>query len=244
MCINYFLVLDEQVGQALFHTVTADKDTNEGTDPTTEEVQHLEMEFSNVAVENLLEMKNMMKNIKAKPSTLKGSTERELIYSPKFIRLNMIHDLLFHLLYEYTGVADKSQEEMVSELSKTCAIDDDLKKELPRLYGTHISNYMFVPPLKVNMSKNPGWCLLSDFLLRTPLSIFVKISKVGVNSPELLEYLHHPIKKHYLVKDLPFSIREALLCSKTQPFGSIHYDFRRLCFLGKFREFLKYVEPQ
>lgn len=81
------------------------------------------------------------------------------------------------------------------------------------------------------VEKVPGWCLMSDIILRIPLTLFVKTLRVGCNSRELSEYLHHPIKKYYLVKDLPSSVKNTLFGTK-MPFNAFYSDIRRLCYIG------------
>ena len=76
-----------------------------------------------------------------------------------------------------------------------------------------------------------GWFLLSDVLTRLPLSIIVKAVKVSETCPELWKYLHHPVRKHFLIKNLPLSVRQIFFDRKYQ-LSTIYNDFRRLCFIG------------
>lgn len=109
----------------------------------------LDAVFSTSLLENLTCMKKMLHNVTYKPdkAILKDTKESDLTYAPKFVRLNMIHDFIFHLVYGYNGKLNCTHEENLEQLSKICAVDDELKKEMPRLYGSQLSSYMFVPPL-------------------------------------------------------------------------------------------------
>ena len=52
-----------------------------------------------------------------------------------------------------------------------------------------------------------GWCLMCDILLRLPLSVFVKLINVTVEIPGLTEYLSHPVRRNYLIRSLPHTMR-------------------------------------
>jgi general transcription factor 3C polypeptide 1 len=76
-----------------------------------------------------------------------------------------------------------------------------------------------------------GWALMCDVLLRIPLSLFVKVHNVNLEVPGLQELLDHPVKKHFLVKDLPTPIRNMLFIKRKYMF-SIHEIVTRLCYIG------------
>ena len=46
---------------------------------------------------------------------------------------------------------------------------------------------------------------------RLPLSVFVKLINITLEIPGLLEYLNHPVRRNYLIRSLPHSIRNKLL---------------------------------
>lgn len=81
-------------------------------------------------------------------------------YTPKFLRLSVLHDVLFYLVRDYTGDTDSSHEELLSRLEPNCNVDEELRKEMPRLYMDHVSCYMFTPPL----SALHGNCLFDGFI--------------------------------------------------------------------------------
>ena len=52
---------------------------------------------------------------------------------------------------------------------------------------------------------------MCDILLRLPLSVFVKLINVTVEIPGLTEYLNHPVRRNYLIRSLPHTMRNRLL---------------------------------
>lgn len=85
--------------------------------------------------------------------------------------------------------------------------------------------------LKKKIGYPEGWALMSDVLLRMPLSIFVKVYNVNYEVPGLQELLDHPIKQHILMKDVPGTILNLLFIKRKYMF-SIHEIVTRLCYLG------------
>lgn len=128
--------------------------------------------------------------------------------SPKFIKMKTIHVLLFYLVYDYPDVPRGSQQEQIEILrANGYDIDDDLAQEFSTIYSTEVGWKMFVPPLPEHGGWPKGWTLMCDVLMGLPLSIFVKVHNIKYVIPDLERYLSHPIRKHYLVKDLPVSPR-------------------------------------
>ncbi|XP_020291475.1 general transcription factor 3C polypeptide 1 isoform X2 [Pseudomyrmex gracilis] len=152
--------------------------------------------------------------------------------SPKCIRLQTMHILLFYLVYDHPGTPKLSQEEQLQILrSSGFQIDDSLAKEFSTIYSTEVNWKMFLPPLPKHNGWPDGWALMCDVLLGIPLSMFVKVHNIAFDIPELYHYLNHPIRKHYLVKNLPMSIRSILLYSRKYIF-SIHDTIIRLGYIG------------
>lgn len=126
--------------------------------------------------------------------------------SPKFIRMQTVHVLLFYLVYDHPGIPTISQHEQIEILrANGYDIDNNLAKEFSTIYNTKVDWQMFIPPFPKHNEWSKGWALMCDVLLGLPLSIFVKIHNICFNIPELEHYLNHPIRKNYLVKDLPVS---------------------------------------
>jgi len=128
--------------------------------------------------------------------------------SPKFIRMRTMHILLFYLVYDHPGIPKLSQQKQVEILkSNGYEINDDLIQEFSTIYNTEVNWKMFIPPLPKHSGWSEGWTLMCDVLLGLPLSIFTKIHNITFIIPELEHYLNHPIRKHYLVKNLPVGLR-------------------------------------
>lgn len=128
--------------------------------------------------------------------------------SPKFIRMRTMHTLLFYLVYDHPGIPKLSQQKQVESLRLNgYEIDENLAQEFSTIYNTEVSWKMFVPPLPKHSGWSEGWTLMCDVLLGLPLSIFTKVHNITFVIPELEHYLNHPIRKHYLVKNLPVSLR-------------------------------------
>lgn len=91
---------------------------------------------------------------------------------------------------------------------------------------------MFIPPLPRHINYNvPGWVFVVDILLRLPLCIFVQIVNVVSQSPQLYDYLNHPIKQNLLVKNLPPDLRRLLL-NRRRYVTYVMELCRRLCYIG------------
>ncbi|XP_076161731.1 general transcription factor 3C polypeptide 1 isoform X2 [Ptiloglossa arizonensis] len=153
-------------------------------------------------------------------------------YSPKFIRMQALHILLFYLVYEHPGEQTLSKEMQIQALrDNDFKITDELAGEFSTIYTNDISWKMFIPPLPRYTGWPQGWALMCDVLLRLPLSIFLKIHFLSFVIPELDKYANHPIRKHYLVRDLPSDIRNSLLYARKYIFN-VHETVTRLCYIG------------
>ncbi|XP_034950383.1 general transcription factor 3C polypeptide 1 [Chelonus insularis] len=153
-------------------------------------------------------------------------------YSPKFIRMQILHQFLYYLIYDHQGPLKIPREQQIQSLKmKGYQIDDELEKEMGEIYNTQVGWKMFVPPLPDHNGWPLGWALMCDILLRIPLSIFLKIYRLPFFIPNLDFYINHSIRKHYLIKDLPTLLRNALLLKRKYIF-SIHETITRLSYIG------------
>ncbi|KAG7208455.1 hypothetical protein KM043_014681 [Ampulex compressa] len=153
-------------------------------------------------------------------------------FSPKFIRMQALHILLYYLVYDHPGEQKLSKSEQIKTLRDNgFNIPDSLAQEFSTVYTADVGWRMFVPPLPKHKGWPEGWALMSDILLRIPLSIFLKVHHVSFMIPELDDYINHPIRKHYLVRDLTSSLRNTMLASRKYIFN-IHQTATRLCYVG------------
>nr|XP_050861343.1 general transcription factor 3C polypeptide 1 [Vespula vulgaris] len=174
------------------------------------------------------------KKLSAIPTTSKYDPKaaRRLGYSPKFVRMQALHVLLYYLVYEHPGEETLSKNEQIQLLrANDFSITDSLAQEMSKIYTTEVGWKMFMPPLPKHNGWPKGWTLMCDVLLRIPLSIFLKVHSVPFIISGLEYYTNHPIRKHYLVKDLPINIRNTLLHARKYIFD-IHETMTRLCYIG------------
>lgn len=117
---------------------------------------------------------------------------------PKFIRMRILHELMFFLIYDYSATGEPLTNIEVSELFKSHYInlsEEDIQA-MPKIYFKELSWKMFIPPLPHHKGWSEGWALMCDIILRMPISVFCKVHSVTVKSPELEELLNHPIKRY------------------------------------------------
>ena len=72
---------------------------------------------------------------------------------------------------------------------------------------------------------------MCDVLLRLPLSVFVKLVNITFEVSGLQEFLTHPVRRHYLIRSLPHSIRNKLLFQRKYIF-TVHEVATRLAYIG------------
>ncbi|PNF33520.1 hypothetical protein B7P43_G17638, partial [Cryptotermes secundus] len=153
-------------------------------------------------------------------------------FSPKFVRMQIMHQLLFYLIYGYTGNENLDQEATVNRLrQRDNSLTDEVVEEMSKIYSEDVDWKMFVPPLPKHAGWPEGWAIVCDLLLRLPLCIFVKVINVTFIVPELEQYLMHPIRRHFLVRHLPPRLRNVLITARRYIF-SIHEVLQRLCYVG------------
>ncbi|XP_065165819.1 general transcription factor 3C polypeptide 1 isoform X2 [Atheta coriaria] len=152
--------------------------------------------------------------------------------SPKVTKMRIMHEFLFYVMRGYTGSA-LSREEARNVLLNHCEMEsiDSVMKEATTLYQREATWRMFVPPLPKHKNWPDGWALISDIFLRLPVSLFVRMYNVTYVIPELPSYLNHPVRKHFIVKNLPVSMQDALLGYRKYIF-SLHEIICYLAYMG------------
>lgn len=152
-------------------------------------------------------------------------------YTPKFIRLRTIHEFMFYLAREHDAPEMLNQVQVVQQwVDNSPHLFEDIG-EMPMIWNAEIGWKMFVPPLLKHNGFDKGWCLLSDCIFRMPLSIFVKVNNIAYEIKGLDEYISHPIKKHFLVKDIPIQLQQ-MLFARRKYIASMHDLIRRLICIG------------
>ncbi|GFG28372.1 hypothetical protein Cfor_01748 [Coptotermes formosanus] len=153
-------------------------------------------------------------------------------FSPKFVRMQVMHQFLFYLIYGYTGSENLDQAATINRLrQRDDSVTDEIAEEMATVYGEDVDWKMFVPPLPTHAGWPKGWAIMCDLLLRLPLCLFVKVFNVSFIIPELEQYLMHPIRRHYLIRHLPSHLRNILIIARRYIYG-IHEVMQRLCYVG------------
>ncbi|KAK4883978.1 hypothetical protein RN001_000249 [Aquatica leii] len=162
--------------------------------------------------------------------TYKRSAGKEYGYVPKFLRMRVLHEFLFHVIYNITdGQVVRDADDMFKEFD--ISLDEDDVKQVPTVYSREIGWKMFVPPLPKHVGWSDGWALVCDIVLRLPLCLFVKLCNITIVIPDLPLYLEHPVKQYYLVKHLPSQIRNGLLHRRKYIY-SVHETLCHLAYIG------------
>lgn len=164
--------------------------------------------------------------------------KRQLNYgnTPKFVRMRTLHEILYYIVYAQNVDAPPIPKEMAIEQWKQSELhfidwDSLLSEELSPIYSNEIGWKMFVQPIMAYHGYGNGWFLLSDLIYRLPLSVFVKICNINYEIPGLDEMLSHPIKKHYLVNNVPYEIQQSLFNTRKY-ISSIDDLLKRMCCMG------------
>ena len=156
---------------------------------------------------------------------------------PKFIRMRELHLLLFYLCRNYTGskMAEEEKLTFIEEIRSlgNVEITSEIEQELSSIdiYQRQVCWTMFISPLPSHQGWDEGWCLICDVLLRLPLSLFLMLVNVSFVIEGLQEYIDHPIRRHYLICQLPSRIANQLLHRRKYIF-SISEIATRLAFIG------------
>ncbi|XP_074040495.1 general transcription factor 3C polypeptide 1 isoform X2 [Leptinotarsa decemlineata] len=154
-------------------------------------------------------------------------------FKPKFVRMKIMHEFMFYLIYEYKTAVEPLNTKEVKDLFKSYHIElseEDLE-QLPKIYTKEISWKMFIPTLPLHEGWDDGWAFMCDIILRIPVSVLCKVHACFHESADLLQILHHPIKRFYLVKDLPQKVRNVLL-NKRKYLYSVHECILKLSQCG------------
>ncbi|CAG9861769.1 unnamed protein product [Phyllotreta striolata] len=170
--------------------------------------------FSQADVLNSIKEMNSLNKTIAKDLNKKINKNIGLTYGfkQKFTRIRIMHEFLFYLIYDYTGTQNPLALDDVNRLFESHHIELTNKdlSDLPPIYSDEIGWKMFVPPLPKHTGWPTGWALLCDIIPRFPLSVFLKLYNCSFEDDELLGLLNHPVKRFYLVKDLPEAQRRVL----------------------------------
>ncbi|XP_030759569.1 general transcription factor 3C polypeptide 1 [Sitophilus oryzae] len=154
-------------------------------------------------------------------------------YKPKFSRMSVLHELLFYLIYDMDRRTQPLSAKERLDLFRSNQISvtaEDLDK-IPPMYCKELSWKTFIPPLPHHQCWEGGWALICDVILRIPLSLITKVHCIRFYCPDLLQTLEHPIKRLYLLKDLPASV-QTLFLSRRKYVHDVYDTIMRLGYCG------------
>ncbi|KAL3287444.1 hypothetical protein HHI36_001915 [Cryptolaemus montrouzieri] len=180
----------------------------------------------------ITESLNMLKEISdTKPSSsykISRMFGRLLGFQPKFVRLQLLHELLYYLIYDYQPM-DRMSHSDIEEVLVHYAPEEF--HDIPPIYRRGVDWKMFIPPLPIHKEWDNGWALLCDVILAIPLSLWVKLFNTTLECPELYAYMEHPVRKHYLIKDIPLEFRHVIMFKRKYLPNAVELLYR-LCFIG------------
>lgn len=166
-----------------------------------------------------------------KLSSMSGYQTFNYGITPKFIRMRTLHEFMFYLSREHNEIDLINQEEIVDQMKERSPMSFEGIETVPQIWHPEIGWKMFIPPLIKHNGFDKGWSLLSDCIFRMPLSIFVKVTNIAYEIKGLEELVSHPVKKHYLVKDVPVQLQQ-MLFARRKYISSLHELIRRLICIG------------
>ncbi|XP_003368228.1 putative general transcription factor 3C polypeptide 1, partial [Trichinella spiralis] len=164
--------------------------------------------------------------------TIQTSYKRDIFnygYQAKCIRLQSVHELVFYLVHDYRGDTTKNK---LYQAEPSCSGEMENRSTAePTVFLDELSWRRFLPPLPKQNDISHCWLRISDLLSVLPLSIAIQIYSPDKHVQGLMDYLDDPIKRHYLVLDLPEEMRGDMFNSgKLRTALSEVMD--KLCFLG------------
>ncbi|KRX19313.1 General transcription factor 3C polypeptide 1 [Trichinella nelsoni] len=150
-------------------------------------------------------------------------------YQAKCIRLQSVHEFVFYLVHDYRGDTTKNK---LYQAEPSCSVEmEDRSIAEPTVFLDELSWRRFLPPLPKQNDISHCWLRISDLLSVLPLSIAIQIYSPDKHVQGLMDYLEDPIKRHYLVLDLPEEMRGDMFNSGKLRIA-LSEVMDKLCFLG------------
>ncbi|XP_017476820.1 PREDICTED: general transcription factor 3C polypeptide 1 isoform X1 [Rhagoletis zephyria] len=154
-------------------------------------------------------------------STPEHMTNNNLPKPPKFLISRYMHEFLFYIVVELNEhqnmlEIDETLLQIWKESEPALQINQFLESlhaggEVQHAYTQQISWRAFITPLPNYADKPAGWVYFLDAIDRMPLSIFNKIFRFQQTDGNMLgEYLTHPVRQHYLLRQLPVELQNQI----------------------------------
>lgn len=190
----------------------------------------IESTLSELKLKMVLQVKD--ENLEEKPLEYEKTAGIQYGYQPKFVKMQVLHEFLHYLVYDFSQEEPIQKEEVPGYLaSLNINVPEEYKPSLSTIYFSKVDWRMFVNPINQTENLPRGWLRFGEALLRLPISHFVKIVNVPYKIPELMDILNHPVLKYVLVQNLPNKIKSCLL--QDRRYILVIYEVLRfLCYIG------------
>ncbi|XP_014095965.2 general transcription factor 3C polypeptide 1 [Bactrocera oleae] len=154
-------------------------------------------------------------------STTPNATTEQLPKPPKFLISRYMHEFLFYIVVELHEKKemleiDEALLRTWKETEPSLQVNEFLQSlhagvEVQQSYMSELNWRTFIPPLPKYADKPAGWVNFLDAIDRMPLSIFNKIFRFQPSGGNVLDdYLTHPIRQHYLIRQLPIELQNQI----------------------------------
>ncbi|CAB3378380.1 Hypothetical predicted protein [Cloeon dipterum] len=151
-------------------------------------------------------------------------------YATRFVRLRLMHQLLFYLAYDYSGDANLDQTAVREAFE---AQNVYLAPACPKIFRSEAMDYRtFLSPMPKHSGWPRGWVLLADVIVRVPLSVFVRLVRLRHVVPGLEDYLADPVRRNYLLGHLPSQMRADIIGQSRRFVYSIFDSVLKMCYVG------------
>ncbi|XP_062576094.1 general transcription factor 3C polypeptide 1-like, partial [Saccostrea cucullata] len=195
-------------------------------------------EVPETAKEGIYQIMSHRSKLKAEDMIYDVAYSKHYDFRPKFSRAQILHNLLWYLVYDYPNTAvcpsnadlanDPGATPMKAEISNPdSSVEGDqddivtLINEIPEppVYKDEMSWKRYLSPLPKHKGYGEGWFLASDVLLKLPLVIFCNILYIPYRIRGLKELLDDPEKCFYPVISLPTPLTQQLLYARKYIFS-------------------------
>ncbi|XP_004527469.1 general transcription factor 3C polypeptide 1 [Ceratitis capitata] len=148
-------------------------------------------------------------------------TPDQLPSPPKFLLSRYMHEFLFYIVvelneYQQLLAIDESLLQNWKENEPSLQVNEFLQTlhagiEVQHAYMQQLNWRTFIPPLPRYSDKPAGWVNMVDAIERIPLLIFNKMFRFQQTENNVLEeYLAHPIRQNYLIRQLPTDLQNQI----------------------------------
>ncbi|XP_059483284.1 general transcription factor 3C polypeptide 1 [Neocloeon triangulifer] len=240
-CINLYkaVINSDSAPKSLTFVCHMDVDSNNSLIQS--EIEQAKLRFSvkekekesNEPVDNMSFSVSQLHQL-ARPDALSENLEVDTNntygHCSRFVRIRLMHQFIFYLVWDYSGSVNLDQSIARTQLLRQrVSVPDDC----PQIFRSSKLDYRtFVPPLPVHEDWSKGWALLADIVRRVPLVLFTRLVRLRYIVPGLSEYLSDPVRRNYMLGQLPGQMRANILGNSRKYVFSIFEAVQKLCYVG------------